>query len=83
MDEVTNDNLPKYVMFGGGNVKNLGTEMRLAGNFYYRDAGNWRIEFKVVDGKLFSVCKDADYLDNVELTPITKEQWAKGNEGYV
>ena len=70
--------LPKYVMLGQ-------TEMRLKEDEYWRNAGLWGVNYKIKNGKLFSDLPDMkDHgLHNVELIPITEEEWRKGNEGYV
>lgn len=66
----------KYVKLGS-------SALRLTSdNTYYRDAGIWEVEYKLIDGKLFSV-STMDHLNNVELIPITEEEWYKDNEGYV
>lgn len=70
--------LPQYVTLGEG-----GTEMRLKDGGYWRDAGQWGVGYKWVDGKLFSVFSQGDSLDNQPLIEITKQQWREGNKGYV
>lgn len=72
------NDLPKFVMLGS-------SELRLKGNEYYRDAGMWGVGFRIKGGKLLSSHwrQGHDWLHNVELIPITEEQWKKGNEGYL
>jgi hypothetical protein len=74
---------PKYVTVGKG-----GTAMRLASKkplTYYRDAGMWDLRAVQEKGKFFV---NADYahivhLNGMQLFPITRKEWAKGNVGYV
>lgn len=69
---------PKYASITKG-----GAALRLKENrYYYRDAGIWEVEFKEENGKFYSV-SDMEHLNGLELIPITKEEWLKGNEGYV
>jgi hypothetical protein len=65
---------PKYVRLKG-------TEMRLIGKRYYRDAGEWSISYKLVDGKWLS---KSSYKSrrNDEFIPITFEEWKEGNGPY-
>lgn len=54
---------------------------------YWRDAGLWGVEFRFddIEQKWYSVCKDEDlsHLNNVELIPITREEWKEDNKGYI
>jgi hypothetical protein len=70
--------LPKFVSLDG-------CEMRLKDSQYWRDAGNWGVDYKIIDGKLLSWHwrLGHDWLHRVELIPITEEEWRKGNKGYV
>lgn len=72
--------LPKYVMLHGSELR-----LRVAEKDYYRDGGYWCVNYTIKDGKIYSVSpyEDTPWLDNVELTPITKAEWRKGNRGYV
>lgn len=73
--------LPQYAMLKG-------TEMRLTDKHgekqYWRDAGLWGVKFRIKGDKVFAWCKSiAPHLHNVELIPITEEEWRNGNEGYI
>lgn len=68
--------LPKYVSLNG-------TAMRLKGKEYWRDAGLWGVTYKVKDSKVYSTCKHTKWLNNVELTEITEEEWRKQNYDYI
>src|SRR5688500_7251157 len=71
--------LPPYVSLNG-------TMLRL--NFgvydleYFRDAGLWEVTFTWGKGKLLAV-SDKNWLDGVELTPVTYLEWLADNKGYV
>lgn len=75
--------LPKFVTMGG----NKGQELRLnsVNGHYHRDAGNWSVGSKFVDGKLISVSlyDDTPWLGGKELVPITQREWLEGNKGYI
>lgn len=53
---------------------------------YFRDAGNWEVRFRQKKGKLYVYAPDsADLMhryNNVELIPITKEEWELDNKEY-
>jgi hypothetical protein len=56
--------------------------------YYYRDAGDWGVGFKIVDNKLISDSKilygnQHLQLHNKDLIPVTKKEWKKCNKGYV
>lgn len=77
--------LPKYVYLG---EKKEGATLRLSeGSFfdlettYWRDGGEWGVDCKWKDGKLFSV-SDMKWLNNKELIPTTKEVYMEDNKGY-
>lgn len=67
---------PLYVRFAKGSA------LRLKGATYYRDAGLWDVEFKVVNGFLLATSPH-EHLDNAELFEIPKEEWEKDNRGYI
>jgi hypothetical protein len=73
--ENVNNNLPKFVRLNH-------TAFRLVGNRYYRDAGDWWIDYKIIGGKLFNVFRSNE-LNNLPLISISKEQWFKDNKGYI
>jgi len=66
-------------------VKLLETEMKLDGDEYYRNAGNWSVKYKIIDGKLLSWHwnQGHNWLHRIELIPITKKEWEKGNRRYI
>ena len=70
--------LPKYVSLNG-------CELRLRNSEYWRDAGQWGVNYKIKNGKIFSshYHQGNDHLHNIELIPISEENWRKGNDGYV
>lgn len=76
MKKVNKDNLPKFVKFGGG--------MRLVCNRYYRDAGDWSVEYRIIDGELVSWCwgLGMPWLHRKPLIEITEEEWKIGNGQY-
>lgn len=54
---------------------------------YWRDAGHWGVAFRFdeIEQKWYSVCNDSDtqWLNNVELVPITRNEWKEDNKGYL
>lgn len=100
---ITHDkNIPPYVSMGN-DLSTRGTEMRLrytedsyihpAKLEYWRDGGEWGIEFRWEQRGLFKrvLVTDAsgysdemaERLDGVLLTPISKEKYEDGNKGYL
>jgi hypothetical protein len=49
---------------------------------YYRDAGEWGIEFECRDGKIFSVFPEVTNLHNVELKFVTEQEYIEDNGSY-
>lgn len=70
--------LPKYVRMGH-------TAMRLSGDRYYRDAGDWGVGFRVVGGVLVSWVNGSTDggIHNNPLIEITEEEWREDNQGYI
>ena len=56
--------------------------LRLRGNEYYRDGGQYGIGFKLIDGILMSWYPSWKHLHKKELIEITKEEWEKSNGQY-
>tara|TARA_R110000772_G_C13310268_1_gene440117 strand:- start:33041 stop:33331 length:291 start_codon:yes stop_codon:yes gene_type:complete len=73
---VSQDDVPKYIRLGH-------TEMRLNGDTYYRDAGNWSVEYRLVDDELVSWFSYMKHLHRKPLVEITKEEYEKANDGYL
>lgn len=79
----TKGELPKYVAMVRGEER-VGLTLDGSG-FYYRHAGNWQVGARMVDGKLVVKARGeiAASLNGTPLIEITREEWAKSNEGYV
>lgn len=67
--------IPKFVRLGT-------SALRLTGKKYYRDGGNWEVDYKIINGKLFSWMPTVKNLHKVELVKITEQQYADDNKGY-
>ncbi len=69
--------LPKFVSLEG-------TALRLVGKRYYRDGGEWGIEYRVIDGVLLSWAHGMGipWLHKKPLTEITEEEWRTDNGHY-
>jgi len=63
-------------------IKMWDTAMRLYEGRYHRDAGNWGVDYDIIDGRLFSKSSDT-HLNGVELFPITYDEWKKDNGGWL
>ena len=73
--------LPMYVSLNGSELKHHKSYYTKEYE-YYRAAGEWSVGYVVRDGKVFSI-SDMKWLNDIELVPITKEQWKEGNQGYI
>ena len=71
----SNIKLPKFVKLNR-------TSLRLIGNVYYRDGGEWGISYKIIDGVLLSWKSTMPHLHRKPLIEITKEEWKKDNGQY-
>lgn len=50
---------------------------------YYKYAGEWSVDFRLINGKIFSVCTVHKKLHNRELIPTTRREWVIDNKGYI
>lgn len=68
---------PKYVKLGH-------STLRLRGNEYYRDAGEWGVKYRVVDGNLISWThrNGLQWLHKQPLIEITEQEYKDDNKGY-
>lgn len=66
--------LPKFVW-----LKH--TAMRLRGNHYWRDGGEWRVGYKIIDDVLISSTM-MRHINNIPLTECTEEEWRIDNGQY-
>lgn len=69
---------PKFVKFKDG-----GSACRLIGSQYYRDGGNWSMDFRIEDNRIFAVLKMVESIHGRELVECTEEEWKKCNGQYV
>jgi len=69
---------PKYVKL---NISAL----RLRGDVYYRDAGQWEVGYKFIDGELVSWYPNMGHpeLHRQPLIKITEEEYKNDNKGYI
>lgn len=69
--------LPKFVKLNN-------SALRLDGKIYYRDGGNWWVEYKIIDGVLMSwnPYSDMKWLHKQPLIEITEDEWRKNNGVY-
>lgn len=68
---------PKFVKLGN-------SALRLVGKTYYRDGGNWGVQYRYIDGELVSWNwgRGMPWLHKKPLIEITKEEWRKDNHPY-
>ena len=50
--------------------------------WYYKYAGEWGFDYKIVNGKLFANCPDIKSLHGKELITTNRSEWLKDNKGY-
>ena len=69
--------LPKFVKLNN-------TALRLKGKTYYRDGGEWSVEYRIIDGVLLSWAweRTMPWLHKKPLTEITEEEWREDNGRY-
>lgn len=73
--------LPKFVKLNN-------TALRLTGNEYYRDGGEWSVGYNVIDDKLVSwdhgnwYRDELPHLHNQPLIEITEAEWREDNGQY-
>jgi hypothetical protein len=71
---------PQFVTMGNGSALRLVNSGK--SYWYYRDGGDWEVDFYERNGHLYST-DDYDNLDNHLLTPITESEWRECNGQYV
>jgi hypothetical protein len=69
------DNLPMYVAVGNKH----GTTMRLDGDVYYRDCGDWSTKFVVHPASINIDFPQLTHLHGLKLVPISYNRWIKQN----
>jgi hypothetical protein len=76
-DSCDNQYLPKFVSLNG-------TALRLIGNTYYRDGGEWWVQYRIIDGELLSWDRvdNTTILHKKPLIEITEEEWRVDNGQY-
>lgn len=69
--------MPKFVKLNN-------TALRLIGNEYYRDGGQWSVGYKIIDGVLLSWAWSMGdpQLHKKPLIKITEDEWRKDNGQY-
>ena len=78
-----NSNLPKFV-----NLLELDIRFRLVyyssgkPNAYYRDGGQWYLDFKIIDGELLSWLPMRKHLHRKKLIKCSEKEWRKCNGDY-
>lgn len=69
---------PRYIRIEG-----IEMQYNQKDGLYFRDAGIWSLNYKYYNGILVADCPDIPWLDNKELVEISRDEWEKGNKGYV
>jgi hypothetical protein len=71
------ETLPKFVKLNN-------TALRLVGKKYYRDGGEWSVEYKIIDSVLLSWAwgYGMSWLHKQPLIEITEEEWRVDNGHY-
>lgn len=75
-------NIPKFVRVGFASKSWVA--LRFTDGRYYRDAGDWEVDFRHKDGKIF-VCDyspNVAHMNGLELVPITFQEWKDDNGQY-
>lgn len=56
-------------------------------NYYFRDAGNWRVSVAKENGRFFvhepNTSSKLHHIHGTQVFPATIKEWKKSNEGYV
>jgi len=52
-------------------------------NVYYRGGGDWSVQFRIIDEKLYSWSPLHKLLHRQILIEVTEEQWRESNKGYI
>ena len=80
------DKLPMYVMMGETNpeLKTRGTCLRLHNGEYWRDGGQWGVDYMFIGNQLITWCPGNWHpqLHKRKLTEVTKEVWKEDNGQY-
>lgn len=50
---------------------------------YYRDAGRWTINFRVVSGTTLVSVTDIEFLNDKVMIPCSHKEWKHNNAGYL
>jgi hypothetical protein len=76
-------NIPKYVKIDNSKDNRVNA-LRLIGDRYYRDGGDWYVGYRVIDGKLLSWCWGLGLrnLHRQILIEITEEECCISNGIY-
>ena len=71
--------LPQFVKMDGG----CALRLRYNGDkgYYYRDGGDWSVDYKIIGTVMISDSSMTSLSDKV-LTPITRQEWAECNGYY-
>jgi len=71
-------NIPKFVSLNG-------IALQLRGKNYWRDGGEWQVEYRIIDDILMSWCWGIGLpqLHRIPLIEITEEEWRKNNGQYI
>lgn len=79
---ITEDNLPVFVRFEDSNNCLRLVKSRVDGRpIYYRDGGDYQVEIKIKEGKLFS-WSHIDSINNIQMFECTMSEWKKSNGHY-
>lgn len=71
------EQIPKFVKLGD-------VALRLRGNTYYRDGGDWKVNYKIIDDTLLSWVPNegTPWLHRKPLIEITENEWRENNGEY-
>lgn len=79
---ITEDNLPIFVKFDGSDNCLRLVKSRVDGRpIYYRDGGDYQVEIKIKEGKLYS-WSHVDSVNNIRMVEVTMDEWKKSNGHY-
>jgi len=79
---ISENNLPLFVCFEGSDNCLRLIKSKVDGRaIYYRDGGDYQVEIKIKEGKLYS-WSHIGSINNIRMIPVSKNEWKISNGRY-